>query len=140
MTVFFPQILSPVAYEGPDAKKPLSFKYYDSEKEVAGRTMAEHLRFAGAYWHSFKGTGRDIFGADVYNRLWDKQTDPITRAEATLKAAFEFNQKLGLRFYCFHDRDLAPEGDTFAESCRNLEKLVTLARKLQQQTGIRLLW
>ena len=140
MTVFFPQILSPVAYEGPDAKKPLSFKYYDSEKKVAGRTMAEHLRFAGAYWHSFKGTGRDIFGADVYNRLWDKQTDPITRAEATLQAAFEFNQKLGLRFYCFHDRDLAPEGDTFAESCRNLEKLVTLARKLQQQTGIRLLW
>jgi len=140
MTVFFPEVLSPIAYEGPDSKNPLAFKYYDSEKMVTGRTMADHLRFAGAYWHTLKGTGRDIFGSDVYNRLWDTDLDPMTRAESTLQAAFEFSQKLGLRHYCFHDRDMAPEGDTFAESCRNLEKMVEMAGKLQKQTGIRLLW
>ena len=140
MTVFFPQIPSPVAYEGPESRNPLSFKYYDPEKRVGDRTMAEHLRFAGAYWHSFKGTGRDIFGADVYGRPWDEQTDPMTKAESTLHAAFEFSQKLGLRYYCFHDRDLAPEGDSLAQSCRNLERMVALAGKMQKQTGIRLLW
>ena len=140
MTTFFPEVVSPITYEGPDSDNPLAFKYYDSEKIVAGRTMAEHLRFAGAYWHTFKGTGRDIFGADVYNRLWDTDMDPMTKAASTLQAAFEFSQKLGLRHYCFHDRDLAPEGDTFAESCRNLEKMVTQAAELQKKTGIRLLW
>jgi len=140
MTTFFPEAVSPIAYEGPGSKNPLAFKYYDSEKIVAGRTMAEHLRFAGAYWHTFKGTGRDIFGSDVYSRLWDTDVDPMTKAEATLQAAFEFSQKLGLRYYCFHDRDLAPEGDTVAESCRNLESMVERAGKLQKQTGVRLLW
>ena len=134
MTVFFPQIPSPVAYEGPESRNPLSFKYYDPEKRVGDRTMAEHLRFAGAYWHSFKGTGRDIFGADVYGRPWDEQTDPMTKAESTLHAAFEFSQKLGLRYYCFHDRDLAPEGDSLAQSCRNLERMVALAGKMEQPT------
>ena len=122
MAVFFPEVPLPVAFEGPESRNPLAFKYYDSEKMVAGRTMADHLRFAGAYWHTFKGTGRDIFGSEVYNRLWDQECDPMTKARATLQASFEFSQKLGLRYYCFHDRDLAPEGDTFADSCRNLEK------------------
>ena len=140
MTVFFPEVRTPIEYEGPDSKNPLAFKYYNSNKMVAGRSMADHLRFAGAYWHTFKGTGRDIFGTDVYNRMWDKDADPLAKAEATLQAAFEFSQKLGLRYYCFHDRDLAPEGDTFAESCRNLEKMVKMAGTLQQQTGIQLLW
>ena len=140
MTAFFPEIFSQITYEGPDSKNPLAFKYYDSEKKVAGRTMANHLRFAGAYWHTFKGTGRDIFGSDVYKRRWDTDVDPMTRAESTLQAAFEFSQKLGLHYYCFHDRDLAPEGETFAESCRNLEKMVGMAGKLQKQTGIHLLW
>lgn len=140
MTVFFPEVLSPIAYEGPESKNPLAFKYYNSNEMVAGLSMVDHLRFAGAYWHTFKGTGRDIFGTNVYNRLWDKDADPLAKAEATLQAAFEFSQKLGLRHYCFHDRDLAPEGETFAESCRNLEKLVKMAGTLQQQTGIHLLW
>jgi len=140
MTAFFPEVLAPIAYEGPDSKNPLAFRYYDSEKTVAGRTMAEHLRFAGAYWHTFKGTGRDIFGSEVYNRLWDRELDPMAKAEATLQAAFEFCQKLGLRYYCFHDRDLAPEGATLAESCRNLESMVKMAGHLQEQTGVRLLW
>jgi len=140
MKTYFPDVLSPIPFEGRDSKNPLAFKYYDAEKKVAGKTMAGHLRFAGAYWHTLKSTGRDIFGGDVYNRPWDADADPISKAEATLQAAFEFSQKLGLRYYCFHDRDLAPEGETFAESCRNLEKLVDMAAKLQKQTGIRLLW
>ena len=140
MTDYFPEILAPIAYEGPGSQNPLAFKYYDPEKMVAGRTMADHLRFAGAYWHTFKGTGRDIFGSEVYTRLWDRELDPLAKAEATLQAAFEFGQKLGLRYYCFHDRDLAPEGETLAESCRNLEKMVTMAGQLQEQTGVRLLW
>jgi xylose isomerase len=140
MKTYFPDVFSPIPFEGRDSKNPLAFKYYDAEKKVAGKTMADHLRFAGAYWHTFKSTGRDIFGGDVYNRLWDADADPISKAEATLQAAFEFSRKLGLRYYCFHDRDLAPEGETFAESCRNLEKLVEMTAKLQKQTGIRLLW
>jgi xylose isomerase len=140
MKTYFPGVLSPIPFEGRDSKNPLAFKYYDAEKKVAGKNMADHLRFAGAYWHTFKSTGRDMFGGDVYNRLWDADADPISKAEATLQAAFEFSRKLGLRYYCFHDRDLAPEGETFAESCRNLEKLVEMAAKLQKQTGIRLLW
>jgi xylose isomerase len=140
MKTYFPDVLSPIPFEGRDSKNPLAFKYYDAGKKVAGKTMADHLRFAGAYWHTFKSTGRDIFGGDVYNRRWGADADPISKAEATLQAAFEFSQKLGLRYYCFHDRDLAPEGETFAESCRNLENLVEMAAKLQKQTGIRLLW
>ena len=140
MAVYFPDIVTSIPYEGPDSKNPLAFKYYNAGKKVAGKPMAEHLRFAGAYWHTFKGTGRDIFGSDVFNRLWDADDSPMANAEATLQAAFEFIQKLGLRYYCFHDRDMAPEGETFADSCRNLEKMVGLAEKMQKQTGIRLLW
>ena len=140
MKTFFPDVLSPIPFEGRDSKNPLAFKYYDAEKKVAGKTMADHLRFAGAYWHTFKATGRDIFGGDVYNRFWNADAEPVRKAEATLQAAFEFSQKLGLRYYCFHDRDLAPEGETFAESCHNLEKLVEMAAKLQKQIGIHLLW
>jgi xylose isomerase len=140
MKTFFPEVDSPIPFEGRDSNNPLAFKYYDAEKKVAGRTMAEHLRFAGAYWHTFKSTGRDVFGADVYDRLWDADSDPMTKAKATLQAAFEFCRKLGLQYYCFHDRDMAPEGETFAESCRNLETIVEMAAELQEETGIRLLW
>jgi xylose isomerase len=140
MTTYFPEVRSTIPFEGCDSKNPLAFKHYDAEKKIAGRTMAEHLRFAGAYWHTLNGTGRDIFGADVYDRPWSTGADPMTRAEAALRAAFEFSRKLGLRYYCFHDRDMAPEGETFADSCRNLEKMVEMAAELQEETGIRLLW
>lgn len=140
MKSYFPEVPASIPFEGHDSKNPLAFKFYDTETKVGERTMAEHLRFAGAYWHTLKGTGRDIFGAEVYDRVWDAGVDSMTQAEATLQAAFEFNQKIGLRYYCFHDRDIAPEGDTFAESCRNLEKIVEKAAALQKETGIRLLW
>ena len=140
MTVFFPEVATPIKYEGPETDNHLAFRYYNPQRIVAGRTMSDHLRFAVAYWHTFKGSGRDIFGADVYNRPWNTSSDPMARAEDTLRAAFEFFGKLGVPYYCFHDRDLAPEGETFSESCRYLESMVNMATDLQKDTGVRLLW
>ncbi len=88
--------------------------------------MKEHLRFAVAYWHTFKGSGADIFGAPSYKRAWN--------------TAFEFTSKLGAPYYCSHDRYIAPESATFAESCKNLKEIVGLAKKLQEDTGLKLLW
>lgn len=140
MTVFFPEVETTIPFEGRGTDKRLAFRYYEADRKVGDRTMSEHLRFSVAYWHTFKGTGRDIFGADVYNRPWDVSSDPMVRAEDTLRAAFEFFRKLGAQYYCFHDRDMAPEGETFAESSRNLEKMVRMAASLQKETGVRLLW
>jgi xylose isomerase len=137
---YFPEVSKPIAYEGPGSPNPLAFKYYDADKVVAGKTMAAHLRFAVSYWHTFRGTGVDIFGAEVYRRSWRAPRDPMQAAAATLEAVFEFCRKLGIRYYCFHDRDLAPEGEDFAASCRNLETMVARAADLQRQTGVKLLW
>ena len=140
MKTFFPEVQDRVPYEGPDSQNPLAFKQYDSGQVVARKTMAEHLRFAVAYWHTFKGAGDDMFGPGAYQRPWDAAADPMAAAEDAMHACFEFCAKLGLEFYCFHDRDIAPEGDGFAESCRNLEHMVKLAGQLQGDTGIKLLW
>ncbi|MCP4687054.1 MAG: xylose isomerase, partial [Desulfobacterales bacterium] len=140
MTVHFPEVDSPIAHEGVESRNPLAFRYYNPERTVGDKTMAEHLRFAVAFWHTFKGTGADIFGGEVYNRSWNAPPDPMDRARASLEAAFEFCVKLGVRYYCFHDRDIAPEGDTFAGSCKNLDEMGALAAKHQEETGVRLLW
>ena len=140
MTEFFKEIKVTIPFEGAGSDNPLAFKYYNAQQKVAGKSMAEHLRFAVSFWHTFKGTGRDIFGAEVYDRSWDAPENKMTRAKATLEAAFEFFQKLGVDYYCFHDRDIAPEGENFSESCRNLEQMVQSAAKLQKDTGVRLLW
>lgn len=140
MKAYFPEVTDTIGYEGRSSDNPLAFKFYEPDRIVGDKTMAEHLRFAVAYWHTYKGTGRDIFGANVYDRSWNSVSTPMAQAEATLRANFEFCRKLGVAYYCFHDFDLAPEGRNFSESCRNLEKIVTLAGKLQEETGIRLLW
>ena len=134
------QDIPEIRYEGPESTNPFSFRYYDAGRVVAGKTMAEHLRFAVSCWHTFMGTGQDIFGAAVHCRGWSRESDPLERARATMRATFEFCRKLGLEYYCFHDRDIAPEGETFSESCRNLEEIVRLAAELQKETEIRLLW
>ncbi|MYI62757.1 MAG: xylose isomerase, partial [Gemmatimonadetes bacterium] len=140
MSEFFKGI-EKIAYEGPDSKNPLAFKHYDAEATVGGKTMAEHLRFSVAFWHSFKGGGIDPFGpTPVYDRPWDCATDPMQRAEDTLRAAFEFITKLGAPFYCWHDRDIAPEGETIKESNERLDHIVGLAEQLQADSGVRLLW
>ena len=137
---FFPGVGQPISYEGRESKNPLAFKYYDKHRRVGDRTMGEHLRFAVAYWHTFMGTGADMFGGPCFRREWHKASDPMERARETMDAAFEFFRKLGVDFYCFHDRDIAPEGGSFSESCRNLETMVEFAKNLQKATGVRLLW
>ena len=140
MTVYFPEIQDKVTYEGRESKNPLAFKWYDKNRVVLGKSMAEHLRFAVAYWHTLKAEGGDPFGSPTMERAWNRFASPMDRALATCDAAFELFTKLDVPYYCFHDRDIAPEGESFTESCANLEKLVAHAKGLQRDTGIKLLW
>ena len=139
MTEFFPEVKK-VKYEGADSKNPLAFKHYNPGQKIMGKTMAEHLRFAVCYWHSFKGLGADQFGANTILRSYNKPSNPMERAEQTMHAAFEFFTKLGVGFWCFHDRDIAPEADTLAETNQRLDTIVKLAKKLQKETGVKCLW
>jgi len=117
---YFPEIKGPIPFEGKGSKNPLAFRYYNKDQKVGGKTMAEHLRFAVAYWHTMMADGTDMFGGASYDRAWHAPSDPIDRAKATMDAAFEFFTKLGVDYYCFHDRDIAPAGESFAGSCKNL--------------------
>ena len=141
MPEFFATVPEPIAYEGPDSDNPLAFRWYDADRVVAGRTMAEHLRFAVCYWHSFAWDGFDIFGAGTLDRPWTgEQADPMAAAKTKMEAAFEFFAKLGSPFWCFHDRDIAPEGATFAESVDNLKVMIDEAAAHMDRTGTKLLW
>jgi len=139
MPEFFPNV-GKIEYQGPDSTNPLSFKHYDPDEVVLGKPMREHMRFAVCYWHTFKGLGSDPFGPGTMIRPWNDSDDEMQVAEMTLRAAFEFFTKLGVDFWCFHDHDIAPEADTLAESNKRLDKMVDLAAKLQDDTGIKLLW
>lgn len=140
MPAYFPQVKEPIPYEGPDTKKPLAFRYYKADRKIAGKTMEQHFRFAVAYWHSMRGVGEDPFGGPAWDRPWLQGTDPMVIAEQTQDALFEFVEKLGARHYCFHDRDMAPEGATISETNSNLAQMVNRAKKLQRDKGIKLLW
>jgi xylose isomerase len=137
---FFPKVEKRIPFEGKNSKNPLAFKYYDKRQRVGRKTMGEHLRFSVAYWHTLMGSGSDMFGAPSFKREWHEATSPMDRAKETMEAAFELFQKLGVDFYCFHDRDIAPEGDTFSQSCKNLEAMVEFAKDLQKDTGVKVLW
>jgi xylose isomerase len=140
MTEFFHGV-STIPFEGPASDNPLAFRWYDADRVVAGRRMADHLRFATCYWHSFAWDGFDIFGAGTLDRPWIHHAgDPMDLARTKMEAAFEFFAKLGVPFYCFHDRDIAPEGATFKESAANLDVMVDLAAEHQSRTGVELLW
>lgn len=129
-----------IAFEGRDSNNPLAFKWYDKDRVIAGKTMADHLRFAVCYWHTFCGTGADPFGGGTKAYPWLDGTDAESRAKDKMDAAFEFITKLGVPFYCFHDFDLIEEGVTFAESTRRLEMMVDYAKKKQAASGVKLLW
>jgi xylose isomerase len=135
----FPRIKS-ISYEGPRSTNPLAFKHYNPAEVIDGKTLKEHLRFSIAYWHSFRGVGADPFGPGTIVRPWEKGNDPVSIAKTRMDAAFEFFTKIQAPFYAFHDRDIAPEGRTLAESNRKLDKLVAHAKELQKSTGVRLLW
>jgi len=129
-----------IGFEGTESKNPFAFKHYNAQEKVLGKTMAEHLRFAVCFWHTFKATGDDPFGPGTQIRPWNEPSDPMEAAEMTMRAAFELFTKLGVDFWCFHDRDIAPEADNLAETNRRLDKIVDLAESLQQDTGVKLLW
>jgi xylose isomerase len=135
----FPTV-STIAYEGPRSENALSFKHYNPEEIVDGKTLSEHLRFSIAYWHAFRGTGSDPFGPGTINRPWENGKDSVSVAKARMDAAFEFFQKIRAPFWCFHDRDIAPEGKTLAESNKYLDPIVAHAKDLQKITGVKLLW
>ncbi|MBL7005556.1 MAG: xylose isomerase [Spirochaetia bacterium] len=128
-----------VAYEGPESDNPLSFKFFDAGKVISGKTMAEHLRFAIAYWHSFCGKGSDPFGSPTQIFPWD-DPDPMTAAEKKADAAFEFFTKVGAGLYCFHDIDASPDGATVAEYEKNLFSMAEVLKERQDATGVKLLW
>lgn len=135
----FPDVMR-IRYEGPKSRNPLSFKHYNPDEKVDGKTMRDHLRFSVAYWHTMRGTGGDPFGPGTAVRPWDDGSNSVANAQKRARVAFEFMEKLGAPFYCFHDRDVAPEGKSLKESNKNLDAVVKVLKEEQKRTGIKLLW
>ncbi len=136
---FFPNVPE-VKFEGTESKSDFAFKYYNAEEVVGDKSMKEHLRFALSYWHTLTGGGDDPFGAPTMVRPWDAEQNPIELAKKRARAAFEMMQKLGMEFFCFHDADIAPEGQTLKETQENLDEIVAYIKELMDKTGIKLLW
>ncbi|MBX9956487.1 xylose isomerase [Peribacillus simplex] len=128
-----------VSYEGKDSKNPLAFKYYNPEEVVGGKTMKEQLRFSVAYWHTFTADGTDPFGAATMQRSWNKY-DGMDLAKARVEAAFQLFEKLGVPFFAFHDRDIAPEGNTLKETNENLDVIVSMIKEYMKTSNVKLLW
>ncbi|CAH1216821.1 Xylose isomerase [Paenibacillus plantiphilus] len=133
------QSIGNIQYEGKGSDNPLAFKHYNPSEIIMGKTMEEHMRFAVAYWHTFTGSGSDPFGEGTSSRTWD-HSDAMDTAKARVEANFEFLDKLGLPYYCFHDRDIAPEGATLQETNRNLDVIVELLEQHMRTSGKKLLW
>ncbi len=138
---FFSDVTEPIRFGGLDAQDPLSFKVYDPDRIVLGQRMEEHLRPGVCFWHSFSWAGVDMFGAGTLDRPWlTDGADPMDAARRRMAVAFEFFEKIGIPFYCFHDRDVAPDGASFREFRSNLDSLADDAEGYQERTGVRLLW
>ena len=128
-----------IKYEGRDSANPLSFKFYNPDEVIAGKTMREHLRFAMSYWHTMCAEGSDMFGVGTGDKSYGA-TDPMEQAKNKARAAFELMEKLDIDYFCFHDRDLAPEADTLAETNARLDEISDLIKELMDKTGKKLLW
>jgi xylose isomerase len=139
MKEYFPEIKK-LEYNPDRYSRALGFKRYQPDEVVGGKTMKEQLRFSVAYWHTMVGAGRDPFGPETGERPWNDIANPMKLAEERVHAAFELMQKLGVGYFCFHDRDIAPEGDTLAETNKNLDKIVRLIKEKIEETGIKMLW
>ena len=139
MSEYFPNIPK-IQYEGPKSRNPFAFKHYNPDEVVAGKTMSEHLRFGAAYWHVMRNELGDPFGAGTAVRPWDDKSESLQNALNRVPVFFEFLDKIGIDYYCFHDRDIAPEGATLAETHSNLSAVVDELEKYQAQTGKKLLW
>ncbi|MBL8360987.1 MAG: xylose isomerase [Rubrivivax sp.] len=130
-----------IRYEGPDSRNPLAFRWYDAGRVVLGKTLAEQLRPAVCYWHTFVWGGQDPFalGGNLFERPWFSG-EPMAAARLKLDAAFDFFGRLGLPYWCFHDRDVAPEGASLRESNANLDAILEVAARKMQDGGPKLLW
>ncbi|TWU42391.1 xylose isomerase [Novipirellula artificiosorum] len=135
----FPDIKK-ISYEGPQSDNPLAFRWYNPDEVVEGQTMKDLLRFTVCYWHSFRGAGSDPFGGATMQRPWDDGSESVDNACKRASVAFEFFEKLGVPYYAFHDRDIAPEGATLSESNANLDQVADVFEAEQKRTGVKLLW
>ena len=134
---FFPDV-PPIRYEGPASDAPLAYRWYDRDEVLLGRRMEDHLRIAVCWWHTFCNRGGDMFGADAFERAWFG--DDLASAERKVDAAFELFSKLGVPFFTFHDRDVAPEGASLRETAAHLETILARIEQRMRETGLRLLW
>lgn len=139
-TVYFPEVPEPIRYEGPDSKNPLAFRHYNPDEVVEGQSMKDLFRFAVAYWHTFRGTGSDPFGPGTAQRPWEDGTDTVEMDLKRVDVAFEFMQKLGAPFYCFHDRDVSGAGANLKETNARFDKVAAKLKEKQGETGLKLLW
>ena len=139
MKEFFPGI-EKIKYEGVESRNQLAFRYYDANKVIMGKTMAEWLKFAMAWWHTLCAEGSDQFGVGTKKFPWNEATDKIQAAKDKVDAGFEFMQKIGIGYYCFHDVDLCAEAETIEEYEANLKEIVAYLKQKQTETGIKLLW
>jgi len=138
---FFSEITEPIRFGGLESTDPLAYRVYDRDRPVLGKRMEDHLRIGVCFWHSFAWPGTDMFGSGTLDRPWiGAPGDQMVAARAKMAAAFEFFTKLGIRYYCFHDRDVAPDGQSYAEFGANLDALADDAAAYQERTGVRLLW
>jgi len=137
MTLF--NTIDKINFEGADSDNPLAFKYYNPDQMIAGKPMKEHLRFAMSYWHTLTGDGSDPFGAATMERPWN-ELDGIEKAKLRADIGFEFMEKLGMEYFCFHDLDIAPEGKNLKEKHVNLDIIVDYIEELMKKTGIKCLW
>ena len=132
--------LAPVRFVGPDARDPYGYRYYDKDRVVLGKRMEDHLRLAICYWHSFCWPGGDPFGGDTFQRKWMAAGDPMQQAKLKADVAFEMFQLLDMPFFTFHDRDIAPEGATLAESNANVNAIADIFERKMADSGVKLLW
>src|SRR5579875_467342 len=128
-----------VVFEGKDSKNPLAFKYYNPEEIIGRKTMKDHLRFSVTYWHTFTADGTDPFGAGTMERPWNRFTG-MDLSKARVEAAFELFEKLGVPFFAFHDRDIAPEGTTLRETNQNLDIIIDMIKDYMKTSNTKLLW
>lgn len=129
-----------IRFEGKDSKNPLAFRYYDAEKVVGGKKMKDWLRFSMAWWHTLCAEGGDQFGGGTKKFPWNEAACPLQAAKDRMDAGFEFMQKCGIEYYCFHDVDLVAEAETVEEYEANMREIVAYAQQKQAETGIKLLW
>ena len=132
--------IEPIRYGGPDATSPLAFRYYDKDRIVRGKRMEDHLRMAVCFWHTFASDGKDMFGSGTFQRPWQSAGDALEGAKLQAAAAFDFFSRLGAPFYCFHDRDVSPEGRSLAETNKWLDGMADVLAGHMQRTGVKLLW